>query len=308
MTVLGIISPLIIVALIGYLCAKKQWLSEPQLSGISKLTFSIFIPAFLFFRMATADLSSQLQPSLFLSFYLPVLICFGLAWILNQKWHHKYSQNSAASAVYALGSSYSNTIIVGLPILVTVMGDKALPIIFLIVTFHSAMLFALTSALASQQGGVNWLGFIKQTLNNPLIIAILSGLIVNVSGLTLPELVAKSLTLLSEPAITLALFCLGASIAKYNIRGERRFIALACTVKLLLLPLLVFLMASHIFELDTMVIQVLVVLSACPTGVNAYLLAQMHKVHRKAVASTVVATTICSVVTIPVWMLFIELQ
>ena len=322
-SIFTIISPLLVLALIGYLIAKRQWLSDVQLSGLSKITFVVFIPAFLFYRMATADLTSVLNPLPIAAFYLPVLACFALGFMLNHWLHPEYKQHRSGSAVFALGSSYSNNVIVGLPLLLLVVGDRALPIIFLIVTFHSAMLFALTSAIAASQPdnaekegsnksenhkhGINWLAFIQQTLTNPLVFGILSGLLVNAVGIQIPALVARPLEMLGQPAITLALIALGASIAKYDIRGERRFIALASAIKLMILPLLVYLTAKHALALDTLIVQVLVILSACPTGVNAYLIAQQHQVHRKAVASSVVVSTIASVVTLPLWLIWLGL-
>ena len=315
--ILSIISPLLILALLGYLIAKRQWLTDGQLSGLSKITFRIFIPAFLFYRMATADLASVLNPLPIAAFYLPVLLCFALGFTLNFLLHPDYKKHRGGSAVFALASSYSNNIIVGLPLLLLVIGDSALPIIFLIVTFHSAMLFALTSAIAASQHvevknnsaeqGINWLNFAKQTITNPLVFGILSGLLVNALGITIPALIARPLEMLGQPAITLALIALGASIAKYDIRGERRFIALASSIKLIILPLLVYLMAKYVFALDTLIVQVLVILSACPTGVNAYLIAQQHEVHRKAVASSVVVSTISAVVTLPLWLIWLGL-
>lgn len=315
--ILSIISPLLIIALLGYLIAKRQWLNDSQLSGLSKVTFTIFIPAFLFYRMATADLASVLTPLPIAAFYLPVLLCFALGFALNFLLHPEYKQDRGASAVFALASSYSNNIIVGLPLLLLVVGDSALPIIFLIVTFHSAMLFALTSAIAASQNtglkgnsakqGISWLNFAKQTLTNPLVFGILSGLLVNALGIGIPALLARPLEMLGQPAITLALIALGASIAKYDIRGERRFITLASTIKLLILPLLVYLMAKYVLALEPLIVQVLVILSACPTGVNAYLIAQQHQVHRKAVASSVVVSTMGAVFTLPLWLLWLGL-
>ncbi len=307
MNIIPIIFPLIALALIGYLIAKKQWLNASQLDGLSKITFAVFIPAFLFYRMATADLSSQLNPTLFASFYLPVLACFALGFMLNYYLHNEYRQSRAASAVFALGASYSNNIIVGLPVLLLAIGDKALPIIFLIVTLHSAMLFGLTSAIATSDE-FNWRGFIKQNLSNPLIVGILSGFLFNILSLPMPEMAANSLSLLGQPAIPLALIALGASIAKYDIRGERRFIAIASIIKLIILPTLVYFTANQIFELSQLVVQVLVILSACPAGVNAYIIAQTHQVHRKAVASTVVVSTLASVITIPCWLLIMGIE
>jgi malonate transporter len=324
MNIITIITPLILVALLGFICTKSRWLSREQLNTLSKFTFSISIPAFLFYQMAKADLSSQVSPQLFLAFYLPVLICYLIAWLIsyyfstykvdkkNEPSSHK---NSAASAVFALSASYSNTIIVGLPVLLAAIGEQVIGIVFLIVTFHSALLFALTAVLAAKNTNkkqekdknkfLYWFSFIKRTLNNPFIISILSGLLINVLGLSLPFFLQESLALIGKPAITLALFILGGSLAFYQVNQALKFISIACVSKLILLPSLVFITTHYIFNLQPLISTVLVILSACPTGVNAYSIAVTHQQHQQAVAGTVVVSTLLSAITIPLWLSFI---
>jgi len=320
MNILSIISPLIVVAFLGFICTKSKWLTKEQLNALSKFTFSISIPAFLFYQMAKADFSDQVSPQLFAAFYLPVLTCYLIAWLISYFFYTEKKRNtnktpthknSAASAVFALGASYSNNIIVGLPVLIAAIGEQVIGIIFLIVTFHSAMLFALTGAIAAREGNkgsskkFNWLAFTKQTFNNPLIISILSGLAINMLGITLPDFVQASLALIAKPAIALALFILGASLAFYKVRQELTFISIACCSKLILLPSLVLLASRFIFNLEPLVVTVLVILSACPTGVNAYLIAANHQQHQQTIAGTVVLSTLISVITIPLWLSFI---
>ena len=303
--IFSIIAPLIIVTLLGYLVAKVQWLNKLQLDGISKLTFYGFIPVYLFYHMANADLQSQLNPHVFGAFYLPVLVCYLLAFIINYRCHQSLRKSTPAAAVFALNSSYSNNIIVGLPVLLLAIGEQALPVIFIIVTFHSAMLFGITGSLAATGTGFNWKKFLSQNLKNPLIIGILSGLAFNLSGLTLPQFIADSLLLIGKPAITLALFVLGASIAFYRINQDKRYIVLACAIKLVLLPCLVFLFSTTLFALPELTTKVLVLLSACPIGVNAYLIAKNYQQHQETVASSVVVSTILSAITIPIWLTII---
>ncbi|PCI59947.1 MAG: transporter [Gammaproteobacteria bacterium] len=302
MNIAEIISPLIFIASLGFICAKTKWLSKNQLDGISKLTFNIFIPAFLFFSMANAKLDQTLDFGFFLGFYFPVLLCFFIAatsnYFLNAKYHHDLQ----ASAVFALASSYSNTVIVGLPILVMLFGEQAIILIFAIVTFHSALLFTLTSALSTQNQQLKWYETLLNTFNNPLLISILAGALINLLGLTLPTIINESLKLLTKPAITLALFILGASLTFYPLRKGLKFVALATLIKLLLLPLIVYLSASYFFHLSLIQIKVLVVLSACPTGVNAYLIAKNAHTHEQTVATTVVASTLLSVITLSFWL------
>ena len=325
MNVFSIISPLIIIALTGYISTKTKWLSKEQLDAISKFAFSLCIPAFLFYQMSKANFSEQISLQFFAAFYLPVLICYLITWLISYFFYKEkpchpefkrnskvsLNKNSGASAVFALGASFSNTVIVGLPVLLATMGEQVISIVFLIVTFHSTMLFALTGAItawASSKGEAtkfNWLDFTKKTLNNPLIISILSGLAVNMLGIALPDFLQDSLALMSKPAIPLALFILGASLAFYQIRQELTFISIASINKLILLPMLVFIASQYLFKLEPLVVTVLVILSACPTGVSAYLIAATHQQHQKTVAGTVVLSTLACIITIPLWLNFI---
>jgi predicted permease len=176
----------------------------------------------------------------------------------------------------------------------------------MIVSFHSAMLFALTSAIAALSGnqgkGFSWSDFVGQNFKNPLIISIFSGLLVNLLTLPVPTPIADTLVLLGKPAITLALFCLGASLAFYQVRSELRFIVLASVFKLLLLPVLVYLSAAHVFALEPLLVKVLTILSACPAGVNAYLIAKVQGQHQQTLAGSVVVTSILCIITLPMWL------
>lgn len=317
MNIFAIISPLILVALLGFICTKSRWLSRDQLDALSKVTFSICIPAFLFYQMAKAEFSEQVSIQLFAAFYLPVLICYFIAFVINYFFYKSeqlnsdgssVEHNSAASAVFALSASYSNNVIVGLPLLLAALGEQVIGIIFLIVTFHSALLFALTGVIATNTksedkvNSFNYLSFLKQTFKNPLIVSILLGLGVNLLSINLPEALQESLALISKPAIPLALYILGASLAFYHVRQELRFISIACFTKLLLLPTLVFITSHYVFQLDPFVVTVLVMLSACPTGVNAYLISATYQKHQQTVAGAIVLSTLISIITLPIWL------
>ena len=289
------------VGLIGFLTAKINWFNKSQIDTLSKFTFNLAIPAFLFQQLANADLSA-VDISIYGAFYLPVLLIYGLGWVFNFYFHQKLKTNAPASAVYALASSYSNNVIVGMPVALMVLGEQVLPTIFLVVSLHSALLFGLTSLLAANNKEFNWLLFLKQTFYNPLLIAITSGFFVNLLGITLPSMINDSLLLLGRPAITLALFLLGASLAFYHIRSEIRFILSASVLKLVLLPALVFAGSYFIWQFPPIITATLVILSASPTGVNSYLIAKQQNKHQETVAGIVVVSTMLSMATLPLWL------
>ena len=301
MAIISLISPLIIIGFIGFLLAKKAWFTKAQIDALTKFTFNLAIPAFLFQQLSNADLST-INLNIYGAFYLPALLVYGFAWALNYYFHQHLKRDLPASAVYALGASYSNNVIVGMPVALMVLGEQALPTVFLVVSLHSALLFGVTSILAVNIKQFNWRVFLKQTFYNPLLIAITSGFLVNLMALKLPSIINDSLLLLGKPAITLALFLLGASLAFYKIRSEIKFILSASLLKLVLLPSLILLTSHYIFNFSAIITMTLVILSASPTGVNAYLVAKQQVKHQETIAGTVVTTTLLSIITLPLWL------
>lgn len=304
MAIFTLISPLIIVGFIGYISSKSAWFSKAQIDALTKFTFNIAIPGFLFQQLANADMST-IDLNIYSAFYIPVLLVYGLAFAINYYFHQDFKRNFPASAVYAFGAGYSNNVIVGMPIALMLLGEQVLPTIFLVVSLHSAMLIGVTSILAVNLSQFKWRIFLKQTFFNPLLIAIIGGFMVNLMALKLPIIINDSLLLLGKPAITLALFLLGASLAYYRIRSEIKFIVSASILKLLLLPSLVLLASHTIFEFSAMVTTTLVILSASPAGVNAYLVANQHNKHQETTAGIVVVTTLASIFSIPLWIWFV---
>ncbi len=303
MNIINVIGPLVFVALLGFIFAKTRVLSSVIINRLSQLTFTVCIPALLFHQMATADLSQHFSITLFSAFYLPVLICYGVAWILSERFH-RCNQQHHASGVFALSASYSNNVIVGFPVLLMAFGEQVSAIVFLIVMFHSAMLFGLTSMISNEKGSFNAIAFIKRNFGNPLLLSIFLGILFNFSQLVMPAPLALTLIVISKPAIYLALFVLGAALSFYQINNNLRLISLACSIKLLFLPLLVLLFSHYLFSLPTLTTAVLVVMSASPTGVNAYLVAKHQQAHQETTAAVVAATSLLATVTIPIWLMF----
>ncbi|MFT4928040.1 MAG: malonate transporter [Phenylobacterium sp.] len=303
MTTFTIIFPIIFVVAAGYLVARSQFLSESQISGLSRLTFSLIMPIFLFINMATADLDNIFNFKLFATFYLPVVLIYGLSML----WHYFYaaeqSHQFAPASVFALATGYSNLVLVGLPITIAALGEQALGPVFMLISFHGVTLFGSTIVLCAIGSGERFsaLDTLKKVCSNPIVGSIWLGLGINFIGLRLPEVLITSLRFLAKPGITLALIVLGTALHAYSVKGKIGQIGAVTVIKLLVFPLLVWWFAG-IFGLSQQLTTIAVLLSASPTGVNAYLIATGQECHEALIASTVVVSTVLCVVTFSGWL------
>jgi malonate transporter len=304
MSIFAIIFPLIFMVALGYLLTRFGFFNKEQIGGISKFTFYVSIPAFLFINMLAAPLSQSFDVAVLLSFYLPVLVVFTLGYRLNRHFSPLQLRGRDASAVFALGSSYSNTVLVGLPIIIAALGEIMIGQVFMIITFHSAILFALTFILAARAGdqGFSWTQFGRNMVLNPVVLSISLGIVANAFGFTLVSALDAGLNLLAKPALACALFVLGANLSFYKIGQDWQLALLASGLKILLLPALVYATGQWFIGLTPQTLTMLVLLSASPLGVNAYLIATELKQHESTLGSTVVLSTLLSVLSFSLWL------
>lgn len=304
MSVFSIVFPLIFIVLLGYGAAKTQFLEQIHIAGLSKFTFYISVPAFLFLNMAQADLAHSFNSATLWAFYVPVISIFLLGAVLDRYLFKKQHHRASSHAVYALGCSYSNTVLVGLPIIIAAMGNAMIGSVFMIITFHSALLFALTFLLSAkgQEQAFSWRQFAKTMLLNPVVMSITSGLIINILGITLFNDLAIGIELLAQPAIACALFVLGSNLAFYRIGEDWQQALLASVIKIVLLPAFVFTFGHFVIALPQDQLAIVVLLSAAPLGVNAYLVANQIGQHQATLASTVVLSTLLCVISFSVWL------
>ncbi|RTR39480.1 AEC family transporter [Shewanella canadensis] len=304
MTIFSIIFPLLSMVTLGYWATHFQFFTKAQISGISKFAFNLSIPVFLFLNMYQAPLGKSFDIKVLAAFYLPVLIVYLTGFLFSRYLLDRRGGSDASSGVFALGCSYSNTVLVGLPIIIAALGEKMMGSVFAIITFHSAVLFSLTFMLSAKHAGgaFSWRHFTKSMVLNPVVLSITSGLFCNAIALPIPEDLMAALALISQPALACALFVLGANLSVYKIADDWLASIVASIFKLLILPALVYLSAKYLLHLESQLVAVVVLMSASPLGVNAYLIATQLKQQQSTLGSAVVLSTVLSVFSFSFWL------
>ncbi|WP_300650244.1 AEC family transporter, partial [Pseudomonas sp.] len=287
--------PILVLIVLGYLLGWRQWLSAESAAGLATITFKLFMPTLLFAGIAKADLGDGLSPMLLLAYYLPVLLVFGLVNLLAHR------QRGTATPL-GLTAAFSNNVLLGIPLVTSLMGPAGLVYVFSILVFHSLTLFSLPSFYAAfgWQERVNGWALLKN-LANPMIIGLVLGALLNVSGLRVPEPLWRVIEWLAQAALPCALIVLGASLSRYRLRPSRTELGLALA-KRLLFPDMVWWLSAQLPGLNEAARTVLVLLAACPSGVNILAFAKTPE-DTHSVSSAVFLSTVLAALTLPLWML-----
>jgi predicted permease len=136
---------------------------------------------------------------------------------------------------------------------------------------------------------------------NALVIGILAGFAVNITGLPIPGVVDDALSLIVRAALPAALFALGGVLIQYRPEGDMKTIAMVCAIALLVHPTLVWFFGSAL-SLPQDFFRAAVLTSAMAPGFNAYIFANMYGRARRVAASSVLFATAISVLSVWFWL------
>jgi malonate transporter and related proteins len=293
--ILTLLLPLFLLGGAGWALSRSGWLAPSWSDGVGELTSKILVPCLLFGGAYKSGLHGSATASVLLAFYIPVVLLFvGVALVCRRR---------GDGALLALTSVYSNTVFVGIPVLNRVVGEHGLAYAFPIIAFHGLLAFSLYYLSSSWKGGGGLLTSLARTVKNPIVASLAAGLLLNATGLALPAPFVLVLDMSATAALPCALLVLGASLARFRLARHMQTLA-AVVCKLIVLPALV-LLSSRLFDLPNDALRVLLILSSCPVGVNAYPVVQADGRDTSAVSSAILLSSLAACLTIPLWLFVI---
>lgn len=300
-TVLDIVLPVFGLILAGYGIARTPLLDESGIKGLNNFVFYVAIPVLLFRSMSQLSIPDTIDPLMPVAYFSAAAIVFA-GGLLVARAIFKLPLDEAA--MMAMGCTYSNLILLGVPLAFLAFGDEGLLAILLIISFHPLILITLTTIIIElarghgERGGKVLLTSLGALLRNPVIIGMAAGLLWGVTGLGLPKPIANMADLLKAAASPTALFAVGASLTGFTIRGDAAQSATMILVKLFVLPALVWVMCTQVFGVGPLWTAVATLSAAMPVGVNAFLLASAYNTYVARSATAVLISTALSVLTV----------
>lgn len=301
---LTLVLPIFGVIGVGILAAKFGILSEKAIDGIDRFAFTFALPALLFRALANTELPGDLPWGLWLSYYGGVLIVWALAGVTALL----LLRRSPADAVMAgFGGGFSNTVMLGIPIILTAYGEEAGVPLFFILAFHGLTVFSIATFLletTKPRGGVRLTPVqiigesLKGMVTNPIIVALACGITYGQIGPEIPKGADTVLEMFARTGIPCALFTLGAMLTRYEIKRSIGTAAVMSFFKLAIHPVIVFVLAYYVFALPDLWLKVAVTMAAMPTGVFCFVLSSRYDAAPGAASSNVVLSTALSLLTL----------
>ena len=309
--VLRVTFPFFALVLCGYWAARRQMLPFEAIPGLNGFVLFFALPCMLFQFGAKTPIAQLLDASAFFMylFCALVMVAFVVAVTLNKR----FGWNDAAFG--ALVGAFPNTGFMGVPLLVALLGTAAAgPAIVTIVidmVITTSLCIALSRLDGAGQQGVSQaaknalLGVVK----NPLPWAILLGTLFSAFQIELPGPVEKTVALLGDAASPVALFTIGAvlarspKIAHHEQHGPltwKDYVPVAL-IKLFLHPLLVLAVGLAVISMgvpiDAFALKVMVLVAALPSASNVAMLSERFGADNGRIARIILVSTAAAFLT-----------
>jgi malonate transporter and related proteins len=299
--VLAIVLPIFIVIGLGFAASATGLLPDGAADGLSDYVFVIAIPILLFRTLAAAPLP-EAQPWFYWAAYFTGL---AIVWaVMAGVARRLFGIVGPETTVMGFSASQGNTVFIGIPLVLRAFGDAGVAPMLLLIAIHLPLMMTVATVLieGSDAGPGKWRRMAGKLATHPILIGIAAGVVYRLSGLPIPEMAGNTLKLIADSAPTTALFALGMTLRRYGLPAEWGPLATVAGLKLVVHPAIVYVLALHVLPVPPVWAAVAVVIAACPSGVNGFLLAKRYQVGVANASAAIAATTVLGVVTITFWL------
>ncbi len=302
-TIIGAALPVFILLALGYVLREVKILTRESDSSLMKLVIRIFYPC-LYFDFVIGNPSLQSAQNLVAApivGFSTVAGGFLLAFLAGRAIG---LQKGKGLRTFAFCSGIYNYGFIPIPVMLALFGDRGTMGVLLV---HNVgiELAIWTAGIMLLAGGIR--GSALKNILNPPIIALVIALLVNASGLDskVPGWLDQTISILAACCVPVGIILAGAMIAdlfkQQKVLSQPKVVAGAIIMRLGLLPMGFLLIAAFMPGLSVELKRVIMIQAAMPAGIMPIVLARHYGGDSGVAVRVVLATTVASVVTMPLW-------
>jgi len=292
------IAPIFLLIMLGHVLRRGN-IPSLEFWGLNdRLVYWVLLPSLLFQKISTNEVSMELVNSYAIivvgTFAAVLMVALLAAWasraappvatsiLQGSVRHNMFIALATAQALYGAQGLALATLITGLLIPVT----------------NIAVVSSMVIMLRKGQGGGLAFAIVKDLGRNPLLLAIAAGATVNALTDTPLPIINETTMLLGNAALPVMLLCVGANIRVRELETAMIPMVIACLVKLVLFPIIIFALARFmgLSEVET---SVALLFGAVPTSASSYTLARQMGGDAPLMAAIVTLQTILVFMTMP---------
>jgi len=296
---LNSIISLFLIILIGVLCGKKNIISDEVNNGLINILLKITLPAMIITSfMNNNDIS--IKGNTIKAFYLGIMAYFTLMivsylLVLVIKGDKKI--------IIHFSNLFPNTGYIGLPVLDALFGSEG--VIYGSIFIMIFNVFLWTYGVSLFDGSFKSKKSIQELLNlikNPTITSVVLGVLILVFNIRIPEVLLLSMKSVGGITGPLSMIVVGVILSKSNFKSYLKewTIYYALAVKLVLLPMIFYLISYYLLDYTSILVKSIIILVALPAGTMTSIFAERYDKEKEYASLIVLLSTLFSIITIPV--------
>lgn len=306
---LNVTLPIFLVMVIGWALKQKGMLNEDFVTVSNRFNFKVTLPVMLFRDISSVDIWEVFDLKFVLFCAIASSICFWSIWGCTRL----FLKERAMRGAFVQASFRSSAAVMGLAFISNIYGNSAmgpLMIIGAVPLYNIYSVLVLTFEADSDEASRD-MGKLKAAciniVKNPIIIAIVLGLVAALAGIHFPTIVNKTVNMVAQMATPLALIGLGAGFEGRKALAKMKPTLWASAVKLIIQPLIFVPIAAYMGFTGEKMIAVLIMLAA-PATPSCYIMAKNMKNDGVLTASIVVTTTLLAAFTLTGWIYILKMM
>ena len=295
--------------ILGYIGGKIFRHEENSLLWLNRFIIYAALPPLIFQIIRKAPPEGLLNLPFFMGTTISTFIIFALTALTMRL---VYQASLTKMGIQGAAASYGNIGYIGLPLCLGIFGkDAAIPAI-LVFCFDNTLQFVLVPLFNAldNEGPVKVRELVKKiflkVFLHPFLLATMAGILFLSGDIPMPVPLDKLLTMLERAAGPCALFALGVTVAQQPALRFKMEFSIIILAKIVIHPILTFLILSYIGGFDKTWMGVAVLMAALPTASNVFVMASDYKTYVDGTSNSILISTVISFVTISALLLLFQ--
>ena len=283
------------VILVGYLIERAGFAGPSAGFVLNRVAFFVAMPALMFTVLSRTDV--RVLFSRFLLTTLCTVLVIAAVYLVAGR--ILSGRRPVADTVLGVaGASYVNANNIGLPVAIYVLGSAhfVAPVLLLQLLVFAPIVLGILDVATSGRASLR--AILTQPFRNPMILASLSGLLVAVFRIPIPDAVYAPLEILGGAGIPMVLLAFGMSLHGERVLrpgSGRKQVALAAVLKVAVMPVVAWALGRFAFGLGPVELFAVVTVAALPTAQNVFNFAARYERGTVVARDTVLVTTIAAI-------------
>ncbi len=316
------ILPICAIIIAGYSCGMTKIINKQNSEAINGFVYYFALPALLILFLSDTKFQTIYNTKIIITFLVPQLIIMSATIIIAKTIFKLHT--STEIITQSMAAIFSNTGYLGIPLMIAAFGYANADVAILTTIINGAVILPMTlcliAAAEQTQKGTHPITsliktipiIIKLLITNPLLIATIIGTIMSVLEIRSNGAIRIFLETSGNAAPAAALFAIGLFLATNTQFGTNKNsphkakldhpasieILYITIIKIIIHPLLTYIVATQITQLDPRNTAAVIIMAALPTGGLVFLVAQKIKCYEHKSAAIILLSTILAIITV----------